>query len=123
MPDYVSDSFEISETDTPVTVTISIDGGTYEAATAWVCSDKSGSIANAGSDHVGEAKDAISHDLIVTTRVVDMDPEREDFGYVCTVRAGDQSRSYARAHRFSGSPDVGQSDSYVTVISFDRKLS
>ena len=114
----VTDSFPITSADTPVKLHISFTGGVNEAATAWVCDTLSGSRKNSFTNEtIGIAAQVKDNDLVVVSRLVDMDKDADSFTYKFKVTAGDKVYQYTKTKKFDPSPTKGQSVKFTTILS------
>ena len=115
---FTGDSFDLPNGDLPVTLEITITGAVYEARTDLHCGSKHPKPkANSFIHEVGTALELCDQDLIVVTRITDMDPQGDTVKYRFTVRCGDAVYDYTKTKTFAATPTKGQSVKYTTVLS------
>lgn len=115
---FTGDSLDLPEADEPLYLEVAITGAVYEASTSILCGPKHPAPkANAFRHKVGTARELDDQDLIVVTRIVDLDKDGDTVKYRFTVSCGDKVYEYTKTKTFAATPAKGQSVKYTTVLS------
>lgn len=105
----------------PLTLTIRIRGALSEASTTIICGEKRPkSKANSFQYEVGPADELENDDLIVVTRIMDLDADGDTVEYGFKVTCGDKEYSYTKTKTFDATPAKGQQVKYTTILTLYR---
>lgn len=114
-------SFQLPAGNEPLVLSIGISGAVHEASTAIMCGEKRPKPKPNSFDHeVGNADELEDDDLIVVTRITDMDPTSDTVEYRFTIRCGDKHYTYNKVKTFDAAPTKGQQVKYTTILTLYR---
>ena len=107
--------------DLPVKLSIGIRGTTHEATTTLACgATEYDEQHNAFDLELGKSHALYGKDLMVRSRIQDIDPLGDKVTYLFSVTCGASGYSYEKTYTFQPEPKKGQWVRFNTVLSFRK---